>query len=137
MNAPSRTGGFLITLAALLAACAGPVPKNAEEREVRAAPAAAAAPAWADLRQEYGVTVTASDTAEGRREVRTSRLRLRDRAATHERWLLRTEVFIAEANGSKRLAKVDEVVLYDGPPLSDSLHSRYGGSFMIAPGKTM
>jgi hypothetical protein len=158
-----RGAAQLVALASVLAACAQPeragmvpiappssrvaaaaLPPDIEQAinqaEERAAPSLAsgiAGYASFELRQEYGVAITANEVDRRRGFVRTSRLRLRDRAATREQWLRRTHVFVQETGGSWRLASAEDTVIYDGAPLSDSLHSRYGGTFAIAPGKTV
>jgi len=89
-----------------------------------------------DLRQEYGVATTISEGPD-RKVVRTSRLRLRDRAGTREKWLHRTHVYAQDRAGAWKLVRAQDQVIYEGGALSDSLHSRYGGTFMIAPGKVV
>ena len=97
-----------------------------------AASAQATPSAAGTLRQEYDPAVM----MRGNEAVRTVRLRLRDRAGTWERWMLQTQVFAREA-GTWRQVDGADTVLYEGKPLSDSLHSRYGGAFMIAPGRVL
>ena len=92
-----------------------------------------------DLHQEYAVSVAGRglERSDGGTVTRTSRLRLRDRAGTRERWVYRSHAFVRAADGTWHLHRTDDRVLYDGRPLSDSLHSRYGGTFMIEPGKVV
>ena len=84
------------------------------------------------LRQEYLPEVSMrGDSAE-----RTVRLRLRDRAGTWERWVLQRQVFAREGGAWRKVESVD-TRLYDGKPLYDQMHARYGGTFMIAPGQRL
>ena len=140
----------VIACAAALAACGGLGARSAADQAsiapepmVKAAPDVVAAvdaaaaksaqatpPSAGTLRQEYDPSVM----MRGKDAVRTVRLRLRDRAGTWERWLLKTQVFAREGDAWRQVDGAD-TLLYEGKPLSDSLHSRYGGAFMIAPGR--
>ncbi|HZZ91953.1 MAG TPA: nuclear transport factor 2 family protein [Usitatibacter sp.] len=86
-----------------------------------------------DLRQEYGPSLALN----GASATRTARVRLRDRAGTHETWLREDHAFTRTAGGEWRLASARNAILYEGAPLSDSLHSRYGGSFAVEPGRVL
>jgi hypothetical protein len=128
MDAQAITSRALILATAiLLAACARLEPAPAH--------VATTDRGWADLQQEYGIATAATQVDHRPGEVRTSRLRLRDRAGTREQWLLQTRVFVHERDGTSTLVRAEDTVIYQGPPLSDSLHSRYGGTFMVEPGK--
>lgn len=99
----------------------------AAERDFQATP-----PAAGTLHQEYLPTVM----MRGDRAERTVRLRLRDRAGTWERWWLQRQTFAREGTGWRKVDSAD-TLLYDGKPLFDQQHARYGGTFMIAPGQVV
>jgi hypothetical protein len=81
---------------------------------------------------------TAARTRRARKQpVRVARVRLLDSAGTRESWMRQTHVWIRNSAGAWQLVLGQGVIMYEGPPLDPTLHARYAGTYVIAPGRTL
>lgn len=90
-----------------------------------------------NLRTEHGTTLTTFGDSPPHTAVRVSRIRLRDGAGTRESWLRQTQMFVRGNDGAWLLAWGQGVVMYEGAPLDPTLHARYAGTYVIAPGREL
>jgi len=69
--------------------------------------------------------------------VRISCVRLQFTDQKRESWMRQTHTWVRSAGGEWKLAMGQGVVMYDGPPLDATLHSRYAGEYSLADGRKL
>lgn len=86
------------------------------------------------VRSEFDVALT-SYGEPAHTAVRISRVRLELQG--RESWIRQTHTWVRDAKSTWKLAMGQGVLMYDGPPLDQALHARYGGTFKLEDGRKL